>query len=169
MRGVTIDWSLIDWKWVFTTLLAVYAAALATYREVVSRGQWVPRVKVRLSLDIVLFGGGRTVPQVQIWIENHGRSDTLFNSNSVSVAVKDATTAWLLADPICNVTFPHTLKPGGSFYFLKDREPLLAELRRAYPGQASVPLRAIMHDAISRPFYSDWQDVSLAETQTHQP
>jgi hypothetical protein len=32
-----------------------------------------------------------------------------------------------------------------------------------YPGQAAVEFRAIIHDAISRPFYSEWQEVPLAE------
>jgi hypothetical protein len=163
MRGITIDWSQIDWKWLFTTTLALYAAVVATYREVVSRGQWRPNLKVRLSVSIVLIGNGETVPQVQVWIENHGRCDLLFNSNSVSVAVKGQDTAWLIADPMSNVSFPHTLKPGGSFYFLKERAPLIEALRAKHPGETSVEMRASIFDAISRPFYSDWQDVSLTE------
>ena len=126
VNGITIDWSLIDWKWFFTTTLAVYAAVLATYREVVSRGQWKPDLKVRLSFSIVLVGDGRTIPQVQVWVENHGRCDILFNSNSVSIAAKGSDNACLLLDPISNVSFPHTLKPGGSFYFLKDKAPIIA-------------------------------------------
>lgn len=147
----------------FIAPIVSYAAVLSTYREISARRQWTPKLKVRLSLSIVLLVPGGTVPQVQIWIENHGRSDVLFNSNSVSVAVKGSDTALLIVDPVSNVSFPHTLKPGGSFYFLKEKSPLIEALRKAYPGHASVELRAVIHDAISRPFYSDWQAVPLTE------
>ena len=78
MNGITIDWSMIDWKWLLTTGLAVYAAVLSTYREVQSRQQWRARLKVRLNLNVIAMFGQAAVPQVQIWVENHGRSDVLF-------------------------------------------------------------------------------------------
>jgi len=142
---------------------------LATYREIVSRGQWTPKLTVRLSMSIVAIYPEGTVPQFQIWIENHGRCDLLFNSNSVSIGMQGSDTALLVVDPVSNVKFPHTLKPGGSFYFMKERGPLLEALRRMPGAGASVAIRGVIWDAISRPFYSEWQDVPLAETQTHQP
>jgi hypothetical protein len=165
MNGITIDWSMIEWKWIITRLLAVYAAAVSTYREVSARRQWTPKVKVKLSLDIVALMESETIPHVQIWVENHGRCDMLFNSNSISVAVKGATTAWLITDPLTNVSFPYTLKPGGSFYFMKEKAPLIAALRNAHAGEASVELRAVIFDALSRPFYSEWVTVPLTEEE----
>ena len=109
---------------------------------------------------VAIYPEGK-VPQFQIWIENHGRCDILFNSNSVSVGIEGSDTALLVVDPVSNVKFPHTLKPGGSFYFMKEREPL----------GVSVNIRGMLHDAILRPFYSAWESVALARdtTQTHRP
>lgn len=159
MNGVTIDWSQIDWKWVFTTMLAVYAAVLSTYREVQARKQWRARLKVQLNLNVLALLPGGPTPQVQIWVENHGRGDVLFNSPSVSIGVKGYGQTLVLLDPVCNVTFPHTLKPGGSFYVMQDRSALAEGLHKM--GTANpAKIRALARDAIDRPFYSAWQTVT---------
>jgi len=61
-----------------------------------------------------------------------------------------------------NTTFPHTLKPGGSFYVMQDRAALQEGLHRIGAG-IPARIRALVHDAIDRPFYSDWQDVSPSQ------
>ena len=157
-----LDWWFREWKWALTTALAVYAAGISTYREVQSRQQWKPKLKVQLSLDIIAIYPEGTVPQVQVWVANHGRCDIHFNSNGVSLGVKGYEKALLVVDPRSNVTFPLTLKPGGSFYLMKEKAPLLEALRETKQG-TSVEIRAFIFDALSRPFYSDWQVVSLAE------
>lgn len=162
MNGITIDWSMIDWKWLLTTGLAVYAAVLSTYREVQSRQQWRARLKVRLNLNVIAMFGQAAVPQVQVWVENHGRSDVLFNSASVSIGVEGCPRTLALLGPMTNTTFPHTLKPGGSFYVMQDRAALQEGLHRIGAG-IPARIRALVHDAIDRPFYSDWQDVSPSQ------
>jgi hypothetical protein len=130
MDWITIRWDLIDLKWVGTFLLALYGASLATYREVMACLERRAVVKVRLSLDIVMIGNGTTIPQTQIWVENHGRTDIIFNSNSVSIETKGYDKFLLMMDPLSNVQFPHTLKPGGSLYLMRDRKPFAEALEK---------------------------------------
>jgi hypothetical protein len=73
MNGITIDWSMIDWKWLVATELALYAAVLSTYREIQSRRQWRARLKVQLNLNVIAMMPQGPSPQMQIWVENHGR------------------------------------------------------------------------------------------------
>ena len=138
------------------------AAVLSTYREVQSRQQWRARLKVRLNLNVIAMFGQAAVPQVQIWVENHGRSDVLFNSPSVSIGVKGCPGTLALLGPMTSTMFPHALKPGGSFYVMQDRAALREGLHKIGAGNRAT-IRALVHDAIDRPFYSDWQDVSPSQ------
>ena len=154
-------WNWIDWKWFWTLVIAIYGAALATYREVMARRERRAFVKVSMSLAIVMAGDGHSRPQVQVDVQNHGHTDVIFNSNQFAVHIKGWKGKSLLAiDQMSNVNFPHTLKPSGSFWLMKDREHLISGLRDTNQGRR-LKIRAVVFDAIGRPHRSGWQTVDV--------
>jgi len=162
MNGITIDWSMIDWKWVVTTALALYAAGISTFREYTNWRLWHPRIKVKLELGILaIYGPGDTAEQIQVWVENHGRTDILFNQGQLALTVKGSGQTLLSLDPVLSVAFPHTLKPGGSFHMMTDKVEMIRSVTEAYPGHESVQVRAVAYDAIGRTFRSKWQALNL--------
>jgi hypothetical protein len=149
-----------DWKWIVTAALALYGAVVTTYRELQARLLWKPNAQLTLNLSIVAVHPGALVGQVQAWISNHGRSDIHFNSANFSIQVEGWDRNLFVVDPISNAQFPHTMKPGMSFYLMKEKAPLIENLRAS--GVGSRPrIRAVIYDALNRPYYSPWQVVDL--------
>lgn len=66
-------------------------------------------------------------------------------------------------DPLSDAAFPLRLPPGGSYYLMKEKAPLLQAFKDVGLGD-DIEIRAVVHDAINRPFYSDWQKVDLTKS-----
>ena len=87
------------WRWFGTTIIAVYAAIVATYREYATRRDKAPHVKVTLFTTMeVIYGPGRTESHIQVRVENHGHTDVTFEENAVSLQVKGVESFFLLWD-----------------------------------------------------------------------
>lgn len=154
----------IDWRWIITALIALSAVGVAIYREVAAHRGKRTHLKVILSFDLLIFAGDGTpaVPHLQVRVENHGGTDITFNTNGVSLIVDGYGSYLLVVDPITNAKFPCVLKPGTSFYLMKEKAPFIESLRKMNLG-SPVKVRALMQDAIVRPFYSDWVKVDLSK------
>src|SRR5713101_3966551 len=122
----------LDWRWIATTVVALYAAIVATYREYAMRRERLVKVRVILSTNLIALIGTQTFPQVQVRVENHGRPDLTFDSNCASVEWFGAdNTRLLLWDVIPSVpAWPHRLVSGASFYLMAPTQPLRDILTR---------------------------------------
>src|SRR5260221_2751820 len=123
------DWLLQHWpvwKWIVTTIIAVYAAVLSTYREVMSRRDHTPKVLVRfIATMVIVRGPGNSANAVQVRVENHGRNELTFANNAISLQVKGVDQWFLLWDlAMTDVTdWPVRLQPGASYYVMAFRAP----------------------------------------------
>ena len=154
------EWFLRHWNgltWGFTTVVAVYAAVLATYREVMSRREKRPNIRVRLFTNMLMIHGpGQTEPHIQVRVENHGYTELTFHSNTASLQV-NGVDPWLLLwdNKVTDVTqWPHRLVPGASFYVMSKTQELRRALEEYHLTQ--IELRAVVNDAVGRQFFSDW-------------
>ena len=152
---IQIDWSRIDWKWAGTFALALYGASLATYREIASRLSKRPNINVSFSASYMLVEGRVQTPQIRVDVSNYGESDATFNQTCVSLQVKGHPTFFLLWQPLVEVKFPYTLKPGVSFMLMNPKDKLTENLKNnKLSGVKKV--RAIAVDQLNRRFYSPW-------------
>jgi hypothetical protein len=157
------DWLLLHWpgwKWTLTTIIAVYAAVLSTYRELTARRDQAHKVQIKLFTTMVIVRApGQTEPAIQIRVENHGRTELTFQNNAISLQVKGVDQWFLLWDlAMTDVTdWPHRLEGGTSYYVMAFKAPLFALLHNHH--LARVTARAVVIDAIGRQFFSAWVEV----------
>lgn len=156
-------WNWMDWKWFWTSLVALYGAVLSTWREILARREKVPSVVVRLYTRMVVGGlpeGSKDA--IQVRVENHGSLPLTFESNCCSLATdKEGAPLLLFWDtPFVSVKFPHTLAPGTSFTLTQYRDELARTLAEGrFEGATRV--RVIVTDPIGRQFKSDWVRLPL--------
>ena len=60
-------WNWMDWKWFWTTLLALYGAGISTWREVQSRRDRKPDIRVKLHPNMVILDGTSAGPSRCAW------------------------------------------------------------------------------------------------------
>lgn len=156
-------WNWMDWKWFWTSLVALYGAALSTWREVQARRDKAPNVAVRLYPQMVIGGlPGGSKDAVQVKVENHGPVPVTFESNCCSLMTdKEGAPLLLLWDiPYVSVKFPHTVAHGASFAMTSHRAELAAHLAGdAFKG--ATRYRAVVSDSIGRQFKSAWFELPI--------
>src|SRR5579872_3889983 len=108
------------WRWLGTTIVAFYAAIVATYREFIARRDKRVNIKVILSFDLIAIDLTGSVGHLQVRVENHGGTNITFKSNSVSLQVDGYERHLLVMEPISDVKFPVVLTPGTSYYLMKE-------------------------------------------------
>jgi hypothetical protein len=89
-------WNWMDWKWFWTSLVALYGAVVSTWREVQSRREKAPGIVVRLHPNMMVGGlpGGSSRDVLQVRIENHGTVPLTFESNCCSLATDKKDAPW---------------------------------------------------------------------------
>jgi hypothetical protein len=97
---------------------------------------------VRFSQTTIALLPRGAVRQVQIWVENHGRSEVVFNHANLSIGVKGSEEKLTLIGPTTDARFPVSLKPGGSFYVMRDKLELVKGLAdmKGTPDVQKAPL-----------------------------
>jgi hypothetical protein len=158
---IHIDWSQVDKKWLFTTLLALYGAVLSTYREISAR--WAKKAKAKIYYStswMMIDGAGSQTPYVHVRIMNTGQTDLHFSETCTAVGVKRQKTTYMIYKPLSDVTFPYTLKPGAAFYIGGKKDALTEALKTA-GRSGKVKTRAVVFDSIGRQFTSKWVKLEL--------
>jgi hypothetical protein len=161
----TVDWSHVDWKWVFTTLLAAWGACLSTYQAWTKRRETKTDVRVSLNLNVVRAGGRSHGERfIRIDVRNHGFRPVTFAQSCSCLEVDGLDRKLALPIPITQTTFPVTLASGQAFTMLAMYVAVAGELVKHEQklGGMTVSLasagliRAVVWDQLSQEFRSDW-------------
>jgi hypothetical protein len=153
MRQFFSEWTTKDYV---TATIAVYGALLSTYT---AWTKWrETRTKVRVNLNPAMLVGGymHGKSMVNIGVANHGHVAVAFGSGSVALRVKGSRYRMVVPQPV-GQALPHTLSGGTSMTVYADWNELKEAVRRQYPDEDEVLVRAEVTDQLERVHVSGWR------------
>jgi hypothetical protein len=153
---------MFDFKWAFTTLIAVYGAGLATYQAWLRYLERYPKVRVTFHPTgmIALTPGVGSVDIVWVHLANVGFVDVFFRGTNCEVEIQGRTTRFILNQLQCDAAFPTALKPGDGFTITQTTGDFWEDLSKGN-GSGFIRIRANVWDAVHTTHSSPWRDLDL--------
>lgn len=155
-----------DTRWIVTTIIALWGAGLATYREFVSMR---PVARVRLSRGVVLmpmFVAGEEPlreDSFTVLIENRGKADLTFGRECCSVEIRNDDVIGVGEVRSSQPNLPAMIGPGQSISITIGAAVFLDYMKRQKALKPPYNVRALVSDAIGRQFKSKWLTVAEAK------
>jgi len=155
-----------DTRWLFTTLVALYAAAVATYRELALRWQRQPDVRVFLEKSYSLAstfasdGGDEIIETISVTITNHGFLEMTFEAGCCHFEVDGQRNSIVFNAPIVSPALPATLQHGQSLKQIGSAWDFNGAIQGITGADGVFRVRVRAVDAIQRRFFSEWLDVT---------
>jgi hypothetical protein len=157
---------LVDAKWAITTVVALYAAFLSTYQAFVKEW-WLhrPRIRVELNAAAVLLVSPRDV--LSVTVINDGYQKRRVNQG-VQLQVREVMRrdktkkSYIAQNVMFNPKDAGPLEPKDSFTALVPWESVV-EIAVNERLAGTIHVRAFVHDATGKRYFSNWFPVSPGE------
>ena len=158
---------LIDARWVVTTLIALYAAFVATFQAFI-KDWWLhrPRMKVRLQ-EMVRLHGSVKEAVLMVTVINNGYTPRKlawhlsFAIMEIQTRATDNTTLMLVTSPPCDPALPTMLAPSEAAKLWAPKIGLVEQALKERLGD-TIHVRAEVADAAGNGFKSDWLKVDVS-------
>jgi hypothetical protein len=129
-----------------TLLIALWGAALSTYKVISDRSKSVRKLKVSVSYGFISQGNSVSPTTIMISAVNEGFRDITLNSMGFLLPNNNKT---VMLEPQSNVTFPYTLSEGKSCVVWKLQKQFAIELRKnGYIG--AIKVKGYFQDATGK-------------------
>ena len=153
-----------DWKWLLTSLVAVYGALLSTWNAWSAHRANKPKIRVLLNIEIIEDNSSEyfETQSINVIVQNHGLKDVSFGPDCLRVGIRDVPAAPFRPYPSSSKRFPVQLQPGTDFRLTCDVRDCRESLT-VVPASKPLFIRALVHDQLDRQFKSDFQRLNIVE------